>query len=68
MRRSVRRDEGSIGVGAMVALVVDGTHAAAPRDPAQLPGRGHLRYFLEAVGPELRQYIVTDNDESALQP
>jgi len=24
---------------------------------------GHLRYFLEAVGPELRQYIVTDNDE-----
>lgn len=24
---------------------------------------GHLRYFLEAVGPELRQYIVTSNDE-----
>ncbi|HEX7097069.1 MAG TPA: FMN-binding glutamate synthase family protein [Acidimicrobiales bacterium] len=24
---------------------------------------GHLRYLLEAVGPELRQYIVTDNDE-----
>jgi glutamate synthase domain-containing protein 2 len=24
---------------------------------------GHLRYVLEAVGPELRQYIVTDNDE-----
>ena len=23
---------------------------------------GHLRYVLEAVGPELRQYIVTDND------
>ncbi len=23
---------------------------------------GHLRYILEAVGPELRQYIVTDND------
>jgi glutamate synthase domain-containing protein 2 len=23
---------------------------------------GHLRYALEAVGPELRQYIVTDND------
>ncbi len=22
---------------------------------------GHLRYLLEAVGPELRQYIVTDN-------
>ena len=24
---------------------------------------GHFRYILEAVGPELRQYIVTDNDE-----
>jgi glutamate synthase domain-containing protein 2 len=24
---------------------------------------GHLRYWLEAVGPELRQYIVTSNDE-----
>lgn len=23
---------------------------------------GHLRYLLEAVGPELRQYIVTDDD------
>ncbi len=24
---------------------------------------GHFRYILEAVGPELRQYIVTNNDE-----
>lgn len=24
---------------------------------------GHLRYILETVGPELRQYIVTNNDE-----
>ena len=24
---------------------------------------GHFRYMLEAVGPELRQYIVTNNDE-----
>ncbi len=27
------------------------------------PIAGHLRYMLEAVGPELRQYIVTSNDE-----
>ena len=27
------------------------------------PVIGHFRYILEAVGPELRQYIVTDNDE-----
>ena len=24
---------------------------------------GHLRYLLEKLGPELRQYIVADNDE-----
>ena len=24
---------------------------------------GHFRYLLEAIGPELRQYIVTSNDE-----
>ena len=24
---------------------------------------GHFRYFFEAVGPELRQYIVTSNTE-----
>lgn len=27
------------------------------------PVIGHFRYLLEALGPELRQYIVTDNDE-----
>ena len=27
------------------------------------PVIGHLRYILESIGPELRQYIVTDNDE-----
>lgn len=26
------------------------------------PVIGHLRYLLEMIGPELRQYIVTDND------
>lgn len=26
------------------------------------PILGHFRYLLESVGPELRQYIVTDND------
>jgi glutamate synthase domain-containing protein 2 len=27
------------------------------------PVAGHLRYLLESLGPELRQYIVTSNDE-----
>ena len=24
---------------------------------------GHFRYLLESIGPELRQYLVTANDE-----
>lgn len=27
------------------------------------PVLGHLRFILESIGPELRQYIVTDNDQ-----
>lgn len=27
------------------------------------PVIGHARYLLETIGPELRQYIVTSNDE-----
>ncbi len=27
------------------------------------PVAGHFRYWLESIGPELRQYIVTSNDE-----
>src|SRR5919107_2133329 len=27
------------------------------------PVLGHFRYWLEAIGPELRQYIVTDNND-----
>lgn len=27
------------------------------------PVVGHLRYLLESIGPELRQYIISGNDE-----
>ena len=27
------------------------------------PVAGHFRFMLESVGPELRQYVVTSNDE-----
>jgi len=30
---------------------------------ANFPIIGHLRYLLESIGPELRQYIVASNDE-----
>ncbi len=49
---------------AVVLLVV--THDLLQRQHAILrnfPIIGHFRYWLEAIGPELRQYIVTDNNE-----
>jgi len=52
------------GLGlAIVALAV---HDVVQREHAVLrtfPVVGHLRYWLEGIGPELRQYIVTSNDQ-----
>jgi glutamate synthase domain-containing protein 2 len=58
---------GTVLVGGAFAAIV----GVAARDLRQrrhailrnFPVVGHLRYLLEAVGPELRQYIVTDNDQ-----
>jgi glutamate synthase domain-containing protein 2 len=50
----------------VVLLVVVAIHDLIQRKRAILrnfPVVGHLRFGLEAIGPELRQYIVTDNDE-----
>lgn len=50
--------------GGIVALVV--VYDLVQRQHAILrnfPVIGHFRYWLEAIGPELRQYIVTDNNE-----
>ena len=55
----------AIGVVA-VLLVLVVVHDLTQRQHAILrtfPIVGHFRYWLEAVGPELRQYIVTDNNE-----
>jgi glutamate synthase domain-containing protein 2 len=56
---------------AIVAVAVAFVIAVAIYDLTQrqhailrtFPIIGHFRYWLEAVGPELRQYIVTDNNE-----
>ncbi|MCA8948363.1 MAG: FMN-binding glutamate synthase family protein, partial [Planctomycetes bacterium] len=51
-------------LGALLLLVV--LYDLTQRRHAILrnfPILGHFRYLLEAIGPELRQYIVTDNDE-----
>ena len=50
--------------GGLLLLVI--FHDLAQRRHAILrnfPIIGHFRYMLEAIGPELRQYIVTSNDE-----
>src|SRR5438132_13807122 len=52
-----------VGGACLVAVVC---HDLLQRKHAILrnfPILGHFRYLLEAVGPELRQYIVTDNNE-----
>src|SRR5882672_7239784 len=53
-----------IGVGSFLAVVA--IYDLTQRRHAILrnfPIVGHIRYWLEAIGPELRQYIVTSNDE-----
>src|SRR5262245_286816 len=56
----------ALAVIVAVALAAVAAHDMLQRRHAILrnfPIVGHFRYWLEAVGPELRQYIVTDNDE-----
>src|SRR5690349_22051960 len=54
----------AVAIAAVLAAVV--LYDMLQRQHAILrtfPVVGHFRYWLEALGPELRQYIVTDNDE-----
>ena len=54
------------GLGLASLLVVVAIHDLVQKRHAILrnfPIIGHFRYWLEAIGPELRQYIVTSNDE-----
>ena len=55
-----------VWTGLAIAVVVVVVHDLTQKRHAILrnfPLIGHFRYWLEAVGPELRQYIVTSNDE-----
>ena len=49
----------ALGIGVALYDLTQRQHAIL----RNFPIIGHFRYWLEAVGPELRQYIVTDNDE-----
>jgi glutamate synthase (ferredoxin) len=55
-----------IGIGVLGFLVIVTIHDLTQKKKAVLrnfPIIGHFRYMLETIGPELRQYIVTSNDE-----
>jgi len=55
-----------IGIGVLGLLVIVAIHDLTQKKKAILrnfPVIGHFRYWLETIGPELRQYIVTSNDE-----
>lgn len=55
-----------IGISVVVVLVAWALHDIIQKKHAILrnfPIVGHFRYWLEAIGPELRQYIVTSNNE-----
>ena len=55
----------ALGVFVLIVVVV-AVYDVTQKDHAILrnfPVVGHFRYWLEAVGPELRQYIVAANDE-----
>src|SRR6476661_4559136 len=54
------------GLGFLAFLVVVFIYDITQKKHAVIrnfPIVGHFRYWLEAIGPELRQYIVTSNDE-----
>jgi len=48
---------------ALIALAIYDVFQRKHAILRNFPLVGHLRYILEKIGPELRQYIVTDNDE-----
>ena len=58
-RRTLRRVAAAGLAGVAAYDLLQRRHAILRNFPVV----GHLRYLLEMVGPELRQYIVTSNDE-----
>ncbi len=53
---------GALGV-LLVAVVIHDVVQKKHSILHNFPVIGHFRYWLETIGPELRQYIVTSNDE-----
>ena len=53
----------SVGIAVVIAIAIYDLTQRQHAILRNFPILGHFRYLLEAVGPELRQYIVTDNNE-----
>ena len=57
---------GVVLAGVVALIVMLGLYDLIQRRHAILrnfPVVGHFRFLIEKIGPELRQYIVADNDE-----
>ena len=66
LRHTARVRKLALGLAPVAAAVAVGAHDLLQKKHALLrnfPVIGHGRYLLEAIGPELRQYIVAGNDE-----
>jgi glutamate synthase domain-containing protein 2 len=53
----------AVGVALVIAIAMYDLMQRQHAILRTFPVIGHFRYWLEALGPELRQYIVTDNNE-----
>jgi glutamate synthase domain-containing protein 2 len=53
----------AVGVALVIAIAIYDLMQRQHAILRTFPIVGHFRYWLEALGPELRQYIVADNDE-----
>ena len=62
-RRSKGLRAGAVAGAALAGVVVRDLRQRKHAIIRNYPVVGHFRFWLEAVGPELRQYIVTSNDE-----
>ena len=52
-----------VAIAVLFAIVIYDVTQTRHAILRNFPVIGHFRYLLETVGPELRQYIVTSNDE-----
>ncbi|KQZ75480.1 MULTISPECIES: FMN-binding glutamate synthase family protein [unclassified Nocardioides] len=63
MKWNAIRTVGAAGVAAIGAVAVHDLTQKRHALKRNFPVVANLRYLLESIGPELRQYIITDNDQ-----